>query len=143
MGVTWAEEMANNGKIIVVAALDGTFQRKPFGDILSLIPLSEEVTKLNAVCMNCFGDAAFSKRITQSDGEKVEVIGGADKYMAVCRGVSTAAVSRWLPVPGVPSKQIIVYLALKLVVRLKKFCLVQIILQEIVMMLRMLVQLRK
>jgi len=84
--VTWAEEMANSGKIVVVAALDGTFQRKPFGDILSLIPLSEDVTKLNAVCMNCFGDAAFSKRITQNDGEKVEVIGGADKYMAVCRG---------------------------------------------------------
>ena len=27
-----------------------------------------------------------SKRITVDDGEKVEVIGGADKYMAVCRG---------------------------------------------------------
>jgi len=84
--VAWAEEMANRGKFVVVAALDGTFQRKPFGDILSLIPLAENVIKLNAVCMNCFGDAAFSKRITLADGEKVEVIGGADKYMAVCRG---------------------------------------------------------
>ena len=57
--VAWAEEMANRGKFVVVAALDGTFQRKPFGDILSLVPLAENVTKLNAVCMNCFGDAAF------------------------------------------------------------------------------------
>jgi len=83
--VQWSEKMANLGKFVVVAALDGTFQRKPFGDILSLVPLSETVTKLNSVCMNCFGDAAFSKRITAEDDEKVEVIGGADKYMAVCR----------------------------------------------------------
>lgn len=101
--VLWAEEMANEGKVVVVAALDGTFQRKPFGDILSLVPLAEEVTKLKAVCMNCFEEAAFSKRITSDDEGKVEVIGGADKYMAVCRacfhhsGVKIAASPR-LPV---------------------------------------------
>ena len=101
--VPWAEEMANTGKVVVVAALDGTFQRKPFGDILSLVPLAEEVTKLKAVCMNCFEEAAFSKRITSEDEGKVEVIGGADKYMAVCRacfhhsGVKIAASPR-LPV---------------------------------------------
>ena len=101
--VSWAEKMANLGKVVVVAALDGTFQRKPFGEILSLIPLAEEVTKLKAVCMNCFEEAAFSKRITSDDEGKVEVIGGADKYMAVCRacfhhsGVKIAASPR-LPV---------------------------------------------
>lgn len=83
--VDWCETMANKGKIVLVAALDGTFQRKPFCDILSLVPLAEEVTKLSAVCMNCFQDASFSKRISSGDGETVEVIGGADKYMAVCR----------------------------------------------------------
>jgi len=63
--------------------LDGTFERKPFGDILSLIPLSESVVKLNAVCMKCYADAAFSKRIGAE--KAVEVIGGADKYLSVCR----------------------------------------------------------
>ena len=98
--VGWSEMMANKGKIVVVAALDGTFQRKPFGDILSLIPLAESVTKLSAVCMNCFGEASFSKRITVEEEGKVEVIGGADKYMAVCRacyhhdGVKIAASPR-------------------------------------------------
>ena len=81
--VDWCEEMANRGKIVLVAALDGTFQRRPFQDILSLVPLAEEVTKLQAVCMACFKDAAFSKRISEEAG--LEVIGGADKYMAVCR----------------------------------------------------------
>ena len=33
--------------------------------------------------MSCSRDAAFSKRISEEAG--VEVIGGADKYMAVCR----------------------------------------------------------
>jgi len=61
--VDFAEKMANQGKIVIVAALDGTFERKPFGNILNLIPLAEVVTKLSAVCMVCQGEAAFSKRI--------------------------------------------------------------------------------
>jgi len=81
--IGWAEKMANRGKVVLIAALDGTFQRKPFPTILELIPLAENVTKLNAVCMNCFGEAAFSKRTSEEDS--LEVIGGADKYMAVCR----------------------------------------------------------
>ena len=81
--VGWCESMVNKGKIVLVAALDGTFQRKPFCDILSLVPLAENVTKLRAVCMNSFQAAAFSKRISSVDGGKVEKIGGADKYMAV------------------------------------------------------------
>ena len=45
--------------------------------------MAEKVDKLHAVCMVCYGDAAFSKRI--SSETEVEVIGGSDKYMAVCR----------------------------------------------------------
>ncbi|XP_013869453.1 thymidine kinase, cytosolic [Austrofundulus limnaeus] len=81
--VEFCEEMANLGKTIIVAALDGTFQRKPFGNILNLIPLAESVVKLHAVCMQCYKDAAYTKRIGAE--KEVEVIGGADKYQAVCR----------------------------------------------------------
>ena len=69
--VTWCEEMANRsniqlfriswhrwtfprGKIVLVAGLDGTFQRVPFPEMLALVPLAEAVTKLQAVCMVCF-----------------------------------------------------------------------------------------
>ena len=52
------------GKIVVVAALDGTFERKAFGKIVSLIPLAERVTKLCAVCVYCTSEAAFTRRIT-------------------------------------------------------------------------------
>ena len=79
----FAEAMANKGKKVIIAALDGTFQRKPFGNILNVIPLAEDVIKLNAVCMICYKNAAFSKRIT--DETELEVIGGSEKYIAVCR----------------------------------------------------------
>ncbi len=62
--VEFSEEMANKGKTVVIAALDGTFQRKAFTSILQLVPLAEHVMKLNAVCMNCFGEASFTKRIS-------------------------------------------------------------------------------
>ena len=101
--VEFCEDMANDGKTVIVAALDGTFQREPFGSILNLVPLAESVVKLKAVCMLCYNDAAFTKRLggekevcpfpiplvyytfIQCCDYKVEVIGGADKYMAVCR----------------------------------------------------------
>lgn len=81
--VTFSEEMANRGKVVIVAALDGTFQRKPFGRICDLIPLAESVVKLTAVCQICQASAAFTKRL--GDEKQIELIGGADKYIAVCR----------------------------------------------------------
>ena len=55
--------MANDGKTVIVAALDGTFQRQPFGSILNLVPMAESVIKLKAVCMLCYNDASFTKRL--------------------------------------------------------------------------------
>nr|XP_044600415.1 thymidine kinase, cytosolic isoform X2 [Equus asinus] len=81
--VEFSEAMANAGKTVIVAALDGTFQRKAFGAILNLVPLAESVVKLTAVCMECFREAAYTKRLGTE--KEVEVIGGADKYHSVCR----------------------------------------------------------
>ncbi|EGG22668.1 thymidine kinase [Cavenderia fasciculata] len=81
--VPFSEDLANRGKTVIVAALDGTFQRKPFGTVLELVPKAESITKLTAVCMQCFKDAPFTKRIVPD--ETVELIGGADKYISVCR----------------------------------------------------------
>jgi len=80
----YAALWASEGKTVVVAALDGTFQRKPFGNVLELVPVCEKVSKLSAVCMVCCKrDAHFTRRRTTET--KVEVIGGRDKYLAVCR----------------------------------------------------------
>jgi thymidine kinase len=77
------------GKNVVVVGLDGDSDRKPFGEILQLIPLCDTVTKLKALCKRCaFGsgvrkDAIFSACFT---GKEDQVsVGGDDKYEAVCR----------------------------------------------------------
>ncbi|VDK25492.1 unnamed protein product, partial [Anisakis simplex] len=59
-----AESLANQGKIVIISALDGDFCRKRFKNILDVCPLSENITKLNAVCVSCGNDAAFTRRLT-------------------------------------------------------------------------------
>lgn len=76
-------------KNVVVVGLDGDSDRKPFGEILQLIPLCDSVTKLKALCKRCaFGtgtrkDAIFSACFTGKEGQVS--VGGDDKYEAVCR----------------------------------------------------------
>lgn len=77
------EKLANEGKHVIVAALDGTFQRKPFGRVLELVPIAESVTKLTAVCLLCGGEACFTQRTVES--QEIELIGGHDIYQPVCR----------------------------------------------------------
>ncbi|KAL1130800.1 hypothetical protein AAG570_012041 [Ranatra chinensis] len=81
--VEFCKDLLSKQKIIVVAGLDGTYERTPFGEILNLVPLAKTVDKLSAICMSCGKKASFTRRRTKS--EEVEVIGGIDKYMAVCR----------------------------------------------------------
>ncbi len=69
---------------MIVAALDATYQRKPFGRILELIPLAEKVCKLNSICVKCGAHASFTKRT--SDSSAVELIGGSELYIPLCRG---------------------------------------------------------
>jgi thymidine kinase len=82
-GPEFIQKWAMAGRGVVCACLDGTFQAKPFNRVAEIIALSDKVTKLNAVCMQCSNDAAFTKRIVP--GDEVEVIGGMKEYIAVCR----------------------------------------------------------
>ncbi|CAF0835478.1 unnamed protein product [Brachionus calyciflorus] len=81
--VEFSEKMANLGKIVIIAALDGTYQRKGFGTILDLVPLAESIVKLTAVCMYCYNEAAFTKR--KGNETQIELIGGKESYLSVCR----------------------------------------------------------
>ena len=72
-------------KRVVVAGLDGDCFRKPFGQILSLIPLADKITKLTSLCKLCSDgtDGLFSFRTTKS--KEVVEVGGAETYMPLCR----------------------------------------------------------
>ncbi len=82
------DEWANAGKIVVCDGLDGGIDRTNFGHVHELIPKCEKVKKLNAVCMLCGADAAFTRRITSVHAGSVNTVidpGGSDKYQPVCR----------------------------------------------------------
>ena len=68
---------------IVVCGLDGDYKMDRFGQILDLIPLSNEVEKLYAICKYCKKRAHFTQRTTKEVTQKV--IGHTDKYVPVCR----------------------------------------------------------
>jgi thymidine kinase len=81
--VQFSEEAANNGKIVIMSALNGTFEKKGWSNILEIIPLCEVVKKLSAICQMCSSNANFTFRTCS--GLSNEMIGGADMYMPLCR----------------------------------------------------------
>jgi thymidine kinase len=70
---------------IVMAGLDGDFLRKPFGQVLELIPYSDTCIKKRALCKICKdgSHALFSHRISSRD-EQV-LVGSTETYTPVCR----------------------------------------------------------
>jgi len=80
-------DWADNSRLqIVVSGLDGDAERRPFGDMLRLIPHAEHLLRLSSYCAVCRdGTAAhFSKKVAGDKGQ-LEDVGGADKYLPVCR----------------------------------------------------------
>jgi len=92
--------MLEKGKIIICSGLDGDSDMKPFGDILSLIPKCNDVTKLNATCVECMkelGEAktsGFHGDITRFNApftacrvfkNSQVLVGGKELYYPTCR----------------------------------------------------------
>lgn len=69
---------------MVISALSGTFEQKPFNNVLDLVPKCEKLKQLHAICKICYGVAPYSLRIAGLDAGD-ELIGGGDMYMPVCR----------------------------------------------------------
>ncbi len=82
--VKFCEILADSGKIIIVAALDSDYLRRPLEHVTELMAKSESVVKLMAICQYCGKDAAFSLKTEEND--ELYKVGGDDLYKAVCRG---------------------------------------------------------
>ena len=78
-----AIELVHLGKRVLIAGLDTTFTAEPFGPIPALMAVSDEVTKLSAVCMVCGAPAIHTQRLGQS--QELVVVGAAGLYEARCR----------------------------------------------------------
>lgn len=79
------EMVEERHKKVYICGLDGDFKREKIGKLLDLIPLSDKVTKLRALCGKCKDGthAPFSFRNTNSI-EQV-LIGADDIYVPLCR----------------------------------------------------------
>jgi len=79
------EMVEKKGKHVLVFGLDGDSERRPFGQVLDLIPFADTYAKLQAECRLC-GDgtaALFTKRYSSSTAQVC--VGGGEIYKAVCR----------------------------------------------------------
>ena len=84
-----SQDLADQGKRVIIAGLDTDFRGEPFGPMPVLLAKAERVDKLQAICMVCGEPAARTQRLV--DGrpahydEPIVVVGAAEMYEARCR----------------------------------------------------------
>ena len=76
-------QLANQGRRVIVAGLDMDFEGNPFGCMPQLSAIAEYVTKVHAICVVCGDIANYSYRLVPSK-DKV-LLGETDSYEARCR----------------------------------------------------------
>ena len=81
--VNVCNDLANNGKRVIVVGLDQDYKGLPFEPMPHLLSVAEYVTKSLAICVECGNPADKTQRKTSSS-ERV-VVGAADIYEARCR----------------------------------------------------------
>jgi thymidine kinase len=77
------EELAKDGKRVIVAGLDQDYRGRPFEPIPQLLALAESITKIMAVCMVCGAPANKTQRLIESE-ERI-VVGSGETYEPRCR----------------------------------------------------------
>lgn len=87
--VELCQEMANDGKRVIVAGLDQDFRGKPFGPMPTLLAIAEHVDKLSAICMQCRRPASRSQRLINGEPAPTDSpvihVGADERYEARCR----------------------------------------------------------
>ena len=77
------EQLANQGKRVILAGLDMDFEGKPFGPMPAIMATAEYVTKIHAICMKCGGIASHSFR--KIANQLQVALGEKESYEARCR----------------------------------------------------------
>jgi thymidine kinase len=86
--IKFTKKLLDNKKHVIIATLIADYKGNKFGKVLDLIPICDEVIRLESYCIECskqkkINKAIYSKRINKNK-ESID-IGGSDKYIAVCR----------------------------------------------------------
>ena len=87
------EELAADGRRVIVSGTDQTFRGEPFEPLPQLLSVAEYVDKLQAICAACGEPASRNQRLI--DGEPAHVddptimVGAEEAYEARCRNCHT------------------------------------------------------
>lgn len=81
--VTVCQKLAEAGKRVIVSGLDMDYLGRPFEPMPTLLTVSEEITKLLAICIRCGNPAVHTQRLVHSD--ELIVVGAKGMYEARCR----------------------------------------------------------
>ncbi len=81
--VAVCRRLADDGRRVIVAALDLDYRGEPFEPIPHLMAVAEYVTKPQAICVVCGHPANFSQRLTADD--RRVLVGAEGLYEARCR----------------------------------------------------------
>ena len=91
-----ANQLADNGKQVIIAGLDTDYMGRPFCPMPDLLAVAESITKTLAICMRCGNPAKHTQRLVESDD--LIVVGAAGTYEARCRRCFE---------PGVPKQEVL------------------------------------
>src|SRR6478609_3692523 len=75
--------LANQGKRVIVAGLDMDYEGRPFGPMPNLLAVAEFVTKVHAICAQTGELASFSFRLNENNAQVM--LGEKDTYEARSR----------------------------------------------------------
>ena len=76
-------ELANDGKRVIVAGLDMDYEGNPFGPMPNLMAIAEFVTKVHAICTKTGNLANYSHRISKS--KDLVLLGEREEYEPLSR----------------------------------------------------------
>ncbi|GEM53260.1 thymidine kinase [Empedobacter brevis] len=78
-----ANQLANQGKRVIVAGLDMDFKGRPFGPMPNLMATAEYVTKVHAICVRTGNLANYSHR--KIDSDRLVELGETSEYEPLSR----------------------------------------------------------
>ena len=87
------DELADDGRRVVVSGTDQTFRGEPFDPLPALIATAEYVDKLRAICTLCGEPATRNQRLIEGDPAHYDdptiMVGAEESYEARCRHCHT------------------------------------------------------